>query len=59
MIDTSLWKRDEKSQASGTRAKFWLLEPETDLKIQQGIFSRSLLKERVVIGPNLLLVKWG
>lgn len=32
MIDTSLWKRDEKSQASGTRAKFWLLEPETDPK---------------------------
>ena len=30
MIDTSLWKRDEKSQASGTRSKFWLLEPETD-----------------------------
>lgn len=30
MIDTSLWKRDEKSQASGTRSKFWLLEPGTD-----------------------------
>lgn len=30
MIDISLWKRDEKSQASGTRSKFWLLEPETD-----------------------------
>ncbi|EIM06220.1 HIRAN domain-containing protein [Planococcus antarcticus DSM 14505] len=24
MVDTSLWKRDEKSQASGTRTKFWL-----------------------------------
>lgn len=30
MIDTSLWKRDIKSQASGTRTKFWLLEPGTD-----------------------------
>ena len=30
MIDISLWKRDEKSQASGTRSKFWLLEPGTD-----------------------------
>ena len=27
MIDTSLWKRDEKSQASGTRTKFWLIAP--------------------------------
>lgn len=27
MIDTSLWKRDIKSQASGTRTKFWLFEP--------------------------------
>ena len=30
MIDISLWKRDEKSQASGTRSKFWLLEPGTN-----------------------------
>lgn len=30
MIDTSLWIRDIKSQASGTRTKFWLLEPESD-----------------------------
>lgn len=30
MIDTSLWKRDIKSQASGTRTKFWLLEPGSD-----------------------------
>ncbi|MCM3743877.1 HipA domain-containing protein [Sporosarcina luteola] len=30
MIDASLWNRDEKSQASGTRSKFWLLEPGTD-----------------------------
>ena len=29
MVDTSLWERDEKSQASGTRTKFWLIEPET------------------------------
>ncbi|ANU10135.1 hypothetical protein BBH88_07385 [Planococcus antarcticus DSM 14505] len=29
MVDTSLWKRDEKSQASGTRTKFWLIEPGT------------------------------
>lgn len=27
MINTSLWKRDIKSQASGTRTKFWLFEP--------------------------------
>lgn len=27
MIDTSLWERDLKSQASGTRSKFWLFEP--------------------------------
>lgn len=32
MIDTSLWKRDEKSQASGTRSKFWLFEPGTNPK---------------------------
>ncbi|WP_318617973.1 HipA domain-containing protein [Sporosarcina sp. YIM B06819] len=32
MIDTSLWKRDLKSQASGTRTKFWLLEPGTELE---------------------------
>lgn len=30
MIDTSLWKRDIKSQASGTRTKYWLLEPGVD-----------------------------
>ncbi len=30
MIDISLWKLDEKSQASGTRSKFWVLEPNTD-----------------------------
>ncbi|NMA90337.1 MAG: toxin HipA [Amphibacillus sp.] len=30
MIDTSLWERDEKSQASGTRSKFWLIEPESN-----------------------------
>jgi hypothetical protein len=30
MIDASLWKRDIKSQASGTRTKFWLLEPGAD-----------------------------
>lgn len=30
MIDTSLWKWDIKSQASGTRTKFWLLEPGVD-----------------------------
>lgn len=29
MIDTSLWNKDEKSQASGTRSKFWLIEPNT------------------------------
>lgn len=27
MIDISLWTRDIKSQASGTRSKFWFLEP--------------------------------
>ena len=27
MIDISLWKRDIKSQASGTRTKFWLFKP--------------------------------
>ncbi|GIN70759.1 hypothetical protein J14TS2_12340 [Bacillus sp. J14TS2] len=32
MIDTSFWNRDFKSQASGTRAKFWLLEPGKDLE---------------------------
>lgn len=32
MIDTSLWTRDIKSQASGTRTKFWLLEPGSDTK---------------------------
>jgi hypothetical protein len=32
MIDTSLWKRDIKSQASGTRTKFWLLEPGADFE---------------------------
>lgn len=32
MIDTSLWKRDIKSQASGTRTKYWLLEPDTDFE---------------------------
>ncbi|MCZ0703015.1 hypothetical protein J2T56_001270 [Natronobacillus azotifigens] len=30
MIDTSSWKRDTKSQASGTRTKFWLIKPELD-----------------------------
>ncbi len=30
MIDTSLWTRDIKSQASGTRTKFWLIEQESD-----------------------------
>ncbi|MUV38418.1 hypothetical protein JNUCC1_02256 [Lentibacillus sp. JNUCC-1] len=30
MIDISLWERDTKSQASGTRTKYWLLEPGTD-----------------------------
>lgn len=30
MVDTSFWERDEKSQASGTRSKFWLIDPETD-----------------------------
>jgi len=29
VIDTSLWKKDAKSQASGTRSKFWLIEPNT------------------------------
>ncbi|MEI3612491.1 HipA domain-containing protein [Pseudogracilibacillus sp. SO30301A] len=30
MIDTSLWNRDIKSHASGTRTKFWLFEPGAD-----------------------------
>jgi len=30
LIDTSLWTRDLKSQASGTRAKYWFLEPGSD-----------------------------
>ncbi|WP_342558007.1 HipA domain-containing protein [Metasolibacillus sp. FSL K6-0083] len=30
MIDISRWERDIKSQASGTRTKFWLFEPNTN-----------------------------
>src|SRR5690625_3423484 len=27
IVNTSLWKRDYRSQASGIRKKFWLIEP--------------------------------
>lgn len=30
MIDISFWEQDFKSQASGTRTKFWLFEPGLD-----------------------------
>ena len=40
MIDTSLWERDIKSQASGTRAKFWLFKPE----IEPGHATKYLFK---------------
>src|SRR5690625_2548295 len=32
IIDVSEWKRDTKSQASGTRAKFWIIDPFDDQK---------------------------
>lgn len=32
IIDVSDWERDMKSQASGTRAKFWIIDPFDDQK---------------------------
>lgn len=45
MIDTSLWEQDIKSHASGTRTKFWLLEPGTESEFKTKYLFKIARKE--------------
>lgn len=66
LIDVSDWKRDTKSQASGTRAKFWLENPNDKKKylfkiprINTGEYWAEFIASRIglLIGMDVMEVE--